>query len=202
MANSSCTHWIGGSVGPRAGLVAVEKIKIFLLWWFEPQPSSSKPIAIPNAVTILLPYMAQYLRCKTKCTFSSNMTLPQNSRRRSHYCFLAGDRLCCERRHSRHARKNKIPHSSTVICGLRHSSRFRRWTQVHVCLSAQMSYARMILPHEQTISHLLAHRETTWKMRLPDLATSSDLPYLTSTRSYAFNTNRFLIASWNVELLQ
>jgi hypothetical protein len=34
------THWIGGSVGPRAGLDAVEKKKILPLPGFEPRPSN------------------------------------------------------------------------------------------------------------------------------------------------------------------
>jgi hypothetical protein len=34
------THWIGGWVGPRGGLDAVEKRKLLKLSGFEPRPSS------------------------------------------------------------------------------------------------------------------------------------------------------------------
>jgi hypothetical protein len=44
-------HWIGGWVGTRAGLNAVEKRTIFLLQGIEPQPSSPQPVAIPTELS-------------------------------------------------------------------------------------------------------------------------------------------------------
>jgi hypothetical protein len=45
------THWIGGWVGPRAGLDAMEKINILRLPGIEPGPSSPYPVAIPTELS-------------------------------------------------------------------------------------------------------------------------------------------------------
>jgi hypothetical protein len=47
-------HWIGGWVGPRAGLDAVKKRKIFPCRRIEIQPTSPQPIAVPTELSHLL----------------------------------------------------------------------------------------------------------------------------------------------------
>jgi hypothetical protein len=42
-------HWIGGYMGPRAGLDAVEERKILPLPEFEARPSSPWPVVLPLA---------------------------------------------------------------------------------------------------------------------------------------------------------
>jgi hypothetical protein len=44
-------HWMGGWVGTRAGLNAVEKRKIFPLPGLEPQPSSPQSVDIPTELS-------------------------------------------------------------------------------------------------------------------------------------------------------
>jgi hypothetical protein len=126
-----------GGPQSRSGRCGGEKISP--LRGIEPRPSSLKSIVIPTAVTILLPYMVHHLRCKTKWTFSSNMALPPSNKRRCHCCFLTAARRWCESRHSRHARKNTLPHSSIVICSLSQDS----WAQTlgANCIALQDTYS-------------------------------------------------------------
>jgi hypothetical protein len=62
------THWIGGCVGPRAGLDAVEKRKILSVPEVEPRPSSPYSVAIPTELAIPAFDMVYILRKKNNRT--------------------------------------------------------------------------------------------------------------------------------------
>jgi hypothetical protein len=51
LERAHCTHWIGGWVGPRAGLDVVEKRKIMPLPGIEPRQSSPYPVAMPTELS-------------------------------------------------------------------------------------------------------------------------------------------------------
>jgi hypothetical protein len=54
MERAPSTHWMGGWVGPRAGVDATEKRKILPLLGIEPHLSNLWPTAIPTELTLLL----------------------------------------------------------------------------------------------------------------------------------------------------
>jgi hypothetical protein len=83
------THWIGGWVGPRAGLDAVEKRRILPLPGTEPQPSCPYPVAVP---TELSRFASQF----DNCIISSAIRSAEG--RHAHAVFLEAELCRCKAR--------------------------------------------------------------------------------------------------------
>jgi hypothetical protein len=78
------THWIGGWVGPRAGLDAVEKREILLLSGIQPRPSSPYPVTIPPEIS--RPLTTHGFNCGIRWTTQSVPYITTGS-----VCFPHGD---------------------------------------------------------------------------------------------------------------